>query len=132
MSNPVVLFDGVCLLCNGMVRFIIANDPCAIFRFAALQSGTADQLWAPSHNEKESGDSIVLIEDGKPFVRSDAVLRILRRLRMPWPLFTILSVIPKPIRDACYRFVARNRYRWFGRSEHCMIPTENQRARFLA
>ena len=113
----VVLFDGVCNLCNGLVQFIIRRDPHARFQFAAMTSFAAD--------------TIVLVEDGRRYERSAAVLRIARRLRAPWPVLFALIVVPRPVRDWAYDFVARRRYRWFGRRETCMVPTPELRARFV-
>lgn len=111
------MFDGVCNLCNGLVQFIIRRDPHARLHFAAMTSFSADTL--------------VLLEHGRRYDRSDAVLRILRQLRAPWPLLFVFIVVPRPIRDWMYDVVARRRYRWFGRRETCMVPTPELRARFL-
>jgi predicted DCC family thiol-disulfide oxidoreductase YuxK len=130
MASAIILFDGTCLLCNAALRLVIANDPHAFFRFAPLQSDAAHDLVGKPPNKEMLGETIVLVEDGARFVRSAAVLRILARLRMPWPLFLVFAVVPRPMLDALYRWIARNRYRWFGRLDHCMIPTPEQRARF--
>lgn len=130
--TPVVLFDGVCNLCDAAVLFIIDRDPDARFRFAALQSGAAARLLA-GLPRPEGGDpeSVFLLEDGKLYDRSTAALRIARRLRWPWKLAYALVAVPRPLRDAAYRFVARRRYRWFGRRDACRVPTPELRARFL-
>jgi predicted DCC family thiol-disulfide oxidoreductase YuxK len=132
---PVVLFDGVCNLCTGSVLFIIRRDPRGVFRFAALQSPAAAALLKDA--PVRSGplpDSIVLVEgDGAARVstQSTAALRIARRLRFPWPVLYALIVIPRPIRDWVYDFIAARRYRWFGKRDSCMMPTPELRARFL-
>ena len=132
MSGPaVILFDDVCRLCSRSVRFIIARDPDARFRFAGLGSPTADRLLAGGRNTLEGVDSVVLIEDGEVFIRSTAALRIARGLTAPWPLLYGLIVVPRPLRDLVYDLVARKRYRWFGRLETCLVPTEAERDRFL-
>ncbi len=132
MSNPVILFDGECLLCDRVVRFILANDPHGVFRFAPLHSQSARRLLANAVGETSSGETIVLIEDGVRFVRSDAVLRILRRLRRRWAwLAGLLSMLPESLRDALYRWVAANRYRWFGQRNVCSIPPPGYAERFL-
>lgn len=128
--RPVVLFDGLCNLCNGWVRFVVKRDPSARFRFAPLQSEFAQRA-VPDAESLKGLDSIVLLEDGRVFVRSTAVLRILRRLRPPWPLLSAFLVVPKALRDAVYDFVARKRYRWFGRRDACMVPSAEVRDRFL-
>jgi predicted DCC family thiol-disulfide oxidoreductase YuxK len=131
-DNPVVLFDGVCNLCNGSVQFIIARDPSARFRFAPLGSAAAQSLI----NESKAGgplpDSIVLMEHRQMYTRSTAALRMTRGLRFPWPLLYGLIVVPRPLRDTVYDLIARNRYRWFGKRDTCMMPTPELRARFLA
>lgn len=131
-SNPVILFDGVCNLCNGTVRFIIKRDKTRHFRFGSLQSeagrrlmeqrfpGTADRL-----------DSIVLIEGDRTYTHSDAVLRILRRLGPGWAFLSLLRVIPRFFRDFVYRRIAGNRYRWFGKQETCMVPSPELKFLFI-
>jgi predicted DCC family thiol-disulfide oxidoreductase YuxK len=126
-ERPVVLFDGICNLCNGAVRFIIARDPAAHFRLAALQSEAARRLWG----EDPPVESIVLVEAGVTYTKSTAVLRIVRGLRFPWPLLSAFMVVPRRLRDAIYDWIARHRYRWFGKREVCMLPTPEIRGRFL-
>ena len=126
-----ILFDGVCNLCNRFVQFVIARDPSGVFQFATLQSPAALRLLASDSAPASLRDSVVLVEDSRVSTRSMAALRIARRLRFPWPLAYGLVVIPRPIRDALYDLVARRRYRWFGRRDTCMVPTPELRARFL-
>ena len=129
--RAVVLFDGVCNLCNGFVRFVIPRDPLGRIRFAALQSEAARRLMAPTGVTRGDADSIVLVERERAFVRSEAALRIARQLRFPWPLLYGLVLVPRPIRDWAYDIVARNRYRWFGRRDVCMMPGPETQDRFL-
>lgn len=126
----VIFFDGVCNLCSGWVRFVLNRDTSAAFRFAPLQSDFAREILQETR-QHDGLDSIVLLKDGKVFVKSAAVLRIVRRLRWPWPLLWILIVVPSAIRDFVYDIIARSRYRWFGRREECMIPSPEIRERFL-
>lgn len=125
--KSVVLFDGVCNLCNGMVQFVLARDPGERFRFASLQSDAARRLL--------QGDvpveTIVLVEAGKTYRKSAAALRIARGLRFPWPLLFGFMVVPRPLRDAVYDWVARHRYAWFGKRESCPVPTPGLRQRFM-
>jgi len=131
-AGAVVLFDGVCNLCNGAVNFIIDRDPGSHFRFAALQSEQAAALLAPLGRVPEvEPQSFILVEDGKVYERSSAALRIARRMRGGWKLLYAFMVVPRPLRDAVYRLVARNRYRMFGKAESCRMPTPELRARFL-
>jgi predicted DCC family thiol-disulfide oxidoreductase YuxK len=131
MNGPVILFDGVCNLCNGFVQFVIARDPAGIFRFGPLQSDAARQLIADTRPPASMPDSVVLVENGRVWTQSSAVLRVARRLRFPWWLASVLVAVPRPIREWFYRVVARNRYRWFGKRDRCMVPTPELRARFL-
>lgn len=127
----VVLFDGVCNLCNAAVDFILKRDRSGVFRFAALQSEAGRELLLRYNLPTVDPGSIVLIEQGRVFQRSTAALRIARRLRFPWPLLAALLVIPRGLRDPFYRWIARNRYRFFGRRDSCRVPDERERPRFL-
>ncbi|RAK65064.1 thiol-disulfide oxidoreductase DCC family protein [Hymenobacter edaphi] len=131
-DSSVILFDGVCNLCHGLVQFIIHRDPQARFRFASLQSAEGQRLMPGGVNpDPANPDSVVLIEDGQAYTHSTAILRILRRLGGGWALLSLAGVLPRPLRDAAYRFVARHRYRWFGRQTECWLPTPELKARFL-
>jgi predicted DCC family thiol-disulfide oxidoreductase YuxK len=129
--HAVVLFDGVCNLCNGLVQFVIPRDPDGYFQFAALNSEAAARVLSAAGHGGPLVDSIVLVEAGVVYVRSAAALRIARRLGFPWALGYGLMVVPRPLRGAIYDLVARRRYRWFGRRETCMVPGPGIRDRFL-
>lgn len=124
-----ILFDGVCNLCNGAVQFVIERDRAARFQFAPLQSAAAARLIAGSREPLP--DSIVLVENGRLWTRSTAALRIARGLTFPWSAAYALIAVPRPLRDWIYDVVARKRYAWFGRRDACMVPTPALRARFL-
>ncbi len=131
-----VLFDGVCNLCNAAVLFAIDRDPSARLRFVSLQSDAGRALlgglgYQPSQSATGDPESIVLVDQGRVFERSGAVLRIARYLSGPWWLLSALLVVPSPVRDLVYRWVAAHRYRWFGKSEACRVPTLELRARFI-
>jgi predicted DCC family thiol-disulfide oxidoreductase YuxK len=133
-SSTIILFDGVCNLCSGVVRFVIARDPHAHFRFAALQSDAARRACAEVGATPPAAvdpDTIIVIADGRALERSDAALAIAARLPFPWPMFGVFRILPRALRDWLYRLVAKNRYRWFGKSDTCMMPTPELRARFL-
>lgn len=131
MSEPaIVLFDGVCNLCNKSVRLIFANDPEGRFRFAPLQ-GELGQSLLKRHSVSPTVDSIVLIDGDRAFVRSTAALQIARKMRAPWPALAILLVVPRPLRDWCYDRIARSRYRIWGKSDACPLPPPGLRERFL-
>jgi predicted DCC family thiol-disulfide oxidoreductase YuxK len=128
VNHPVVLFDGVCNLCNGAVQFIVKRDPHGLFHFASLQSDAARRLAGP---QATALDTFLLWEDGVIYARSTAALRVARRLRGIVRLASILLLVPRPIRDAVYSYIARRRYKWFGKRDVCMVPTPEQRSRFL-
>ncbi len=131
VEPPVILFDGVCNLCNGAVNFVIDRDPDARFKLAALQSEPGRALAARCGIDADALDSIVLVERGRCYTRSAAALRIARGLGGAWPLLAALEAVPAPLRDRIYAWVAANRYRWFGRRESCRVPTPELRGRFL-
>lgn len=130
-ANPLILFDGVCNLCNGSVQLIIRHDPRAHFRFASLQSPLGEELRARLGIDPKTVDSIILVEGDRWFRESDAALRIALGMSGAWKALSVLRIIPRPIRDALYRLIARNRYRWFGKQETCWLPTPELRGRFL-
>jgi predicted DCC family thiol-disulfide oxidoreductase YuxK len=132
-ATAIVLFDGVCNLCNNTVQIIIDHDPTGHFRFASLQSETAKTLLAEHGMKPPEGDpdSILLVRDGRVYSHSGAALRIAKKMSGAFKLLWLFIAVPWPIRDAVYRLIARNRYRWFGREESCRIPTPELRARFL-
>ena len=129
--KKIILFDGVCNLCNGAITFIIQRDKKDVFRYAALQSDIGRQL-AQEHNiDLEKVDSIILVDNDKAYLKSTAALRIARHLRGGWPLLSIFLILPAFIRNWVYDFIARNRYTWFGKKEACMIPTPELKSKFL-
>jgi predicted DCC family thiol-disulfide oxidoreductase YuxK len=130
-SGPVLLFDGVCNLCEGSVKWIVKRDDEARFRFASLQSDAADRLLDEVGTTSEL-DTVILIEDGEAFVKSEAALRVARGLGWPYRALGIAYVFPRRLRDWLYDQVARRRYRLFGKKESCMIPTPELRQRFLS
>lgn len=132
MDSPyVVIFDGVCNLCNGTVRFIIARDPERRFRFAPMQSDAARALIDRHYAPVTELDTFLVIKDDACLVRSDAALAVARELTWPWPLLGALAVVPKGFRDYLYGVLARRRYKLFGRRDECIVPAESVRDRFL-
>lgn len=131
MDHPaLILFDGVCNLCNASVQFIIERDPDRYFRFASLQSQAGKKM-LERHRIGFDLNTFVLVEDGRAYTRSEAVLRVARRLKSPWRFIGGFRVIPLFLRDAVYNLVAKNRYRMFGKQESCMLPTPELKALFL-
>lgn len=130
-GRNIVLFDGVCNLCTGSVLFILKRDPEAAFRFASTQSEAGGEILRLLGLPPDFKESILYIEDGRPYVRSEAALRIAGRLNGLWPGLTIARFIPAFLRDAIYDWIARNRYAIFGKRGSCMLPTPALAARFL-
>ena len=126
----VILFDGVCNFCNGAVNWIIAHDPDAKFKFAPLQSEFGERM-RHKFGISDDVDSIILIEDGNAYMHSSAGLRVAKSLGGVWSLGYAGIIVPRPIRDWFYKWFARNRYRWFGKQDACMMPTPDVRARFV-
>jgi predicted DCC family thiol-disulfide oxidoreductase YuxK len=130
-EHPVILFDGICNFCNSAINFVLKQDKKGIFRFAPLQSEAGQKLLQRYNLSTKDFDSFVLIDNGKVYKKSTASLRVMSKLPWYWKEVQILRIIPTAFRDAIYDFVARNRYRWFGKKEQCMIPTPELRRRFL-
>lgn len=130
-SEPLVLFDGVCNFCNYWVNFAIKRDKHKQLKFTPLQGNTAKQLLPKYHLEPASLSSVVFIDAGKAYTQSSAAIRICKYLHGGWKLFYALMVIPKFIRDFLYNVIARNRYKWFGEKQSCMIPSADLKERFL-
>jgi predicted DCC family thiol-disulfide oxidoreductase YuxK len=131
LTHSIILFDGVCNLCNGAVNFVIKRDPGNVFKFTPLQEKQGVLLLKKHAIDAQKLDSIVLVENKKVYTKSSAALRIARKLSGLWPLFFVLLIIPSFIRDGVYDFIAKNRYKWFGKKEQCMIPTPGLREKFL-
>ncbi|WP_145320403.1 thiol-disulfide oxidoreductase DCC family protein [Paenibacillus xylanexedens] len=130
-EHPIVLVDGVCHFCQGLTKWIIKRDPEGKYHFASLQSDIAKELLEKGNLSTDSMDTFVLIENGKYYTRSTAALRLAKGLKFPYPLLYVFIIVPKFIRNAVYNWVARNRYRWFGKDEACMLPTPEIKDRFL-
>ncbi|RYY50135.1 MAG: thiol-disulfide oxidoreductase DCC family protein [Chitinophagaceae bacterium] len=131
VDDPLILFDGICNLCNGAVQFVIGHDKNAVFKFASLQSQSGQGLLQKHGLPKHNFTSFVLIEKGKVYTRSAAALRVARRLDGPIKFLYGFIIVPAFIRDAVYNFIAANRYKWFGKQDTCMLPTPDLQNRFL-
>lgn len=128
----ILLFDGVCNLCNRTVQFVIKRDSKTKFCFASLQSDFGQTLLKRFGLPLDDFDSFVLIKGNKYYLRSTAVLYVLKELGWIWKLLYAFIIFPRPIRDYVYSLIARSRYKVFGKRDHCMLPTPEQRDRFLA
>ncbi len=134
MSNDqhaLVLFDGVCNFCNDRINFIIRHDKKNHFRFAPLQSETGKKVLRENGRDDTDPDTFILVENGKIYDRTTAALRIARKLDGLWPLLYAFIIVPPFIRDVAYRIIAKNRYKWWGKQESCMIPTPEVRKKFV-
>ena len=130
-EHSLILFDGVCNLCNSSIKLIIKNDKKDRFLFASLQSDAGQQFLLQNNRENLNFESILLIENGQVYEKSEAILRICRRLSGGYPLLYGFIIIPKIIRDFVYSKIASNRYRWFGKQDVCMIPSKHLKMKFL-
>jgi predicted DCC family thiol-disulfide oxidoreductase YuxK len=131
-TKAVILFDGVCNLCNSSVLFVIKHDTKHYFSFAALQSNFGQELLKKHSLNPADFDSLVLYDKDKVYLKSSAVLRLTRNLRFPFPLCYALILIPAFLRNIIYDFIAKNRYKWFGKKDSCMIPSAELEDRFIA
>jgi len=135
VPHPVLLFDGVCNLCNGAVNFVVDHDEEGRFRFASLQSEEGRALLARTGLPAEYQGSVVLVNAARTraYVRSGAVLQVARHLDGAFPLLArVAALLPRRLRDAAYDYVAERRYRWFGQRDTCRVMTPELRARFFA
>lgn len=130
-KHKIILFDGVCNLCNSSVIFAIKRDRNDLFRFAALQSEVGEKLVSKYNIDTSKTDSIIIIDGEKYFEKSSAALHIAKHLSGGWPLLYAFIILPKFIRDSVYNYIAKNRYKWYGKKESCMIPTPELQAKFL-
>ncbi len=130
-DGPIVLFDGVCNLCVGSLRWLIRMDHRDQLRFGTLQSEAGSELLRTCGLSENYDESMVVVEGDRAYTESDAVVRIAWLLGFPWALGSIASIVPKAIRDRGYRFLADNRYDWFGKREQCLVPDDDLRSRFI-
>ena len=130
-DHSVILFDGVCNFCNGMVNFVIRQDRKDLFRFAPLQSQAARELLRQHGMNENQSDSFVLLEGNKTYTASTAAIRVCEKLPWYWQWLRVFWILPRRFRDGIYHFIARKRYQWFGKKEQCMVPGEKIRGKFL-
>lgn len=131
-NKKIILFDGVCNFCNASVRFIIKRDKKDVFRFASLESDLGQKLTDERGIDTSKIDSIILIDPGNAYyIKSTAALEISKELSGLYPALSVFQVLPEGFRNLIYDFVAKNRYKWFGKSETCPMPTEEEKSKFL-
>jgi predicted DCC family thiol-disulfide oxidoreductase YuxK len=131
MGGLVVLFDGACKFCDGSVRFLIRHDPSRRLRFCTMQSDAGRTLLASRGFDPDALHTFVVLDGPRNLTRGDAALAIVRVIEAPWSWLSAAAILPRPLRDALYGIVARNRYVWFGRRDSCLAPTFEVRSRFL-
>ena len=129
-DKPIVFFDGECIMCNKFVDILLTVDKIGAIMIAPLQGQTAAQFLPPLPNNRAEWSIFYIDQDGT-YEQSDAFLHICRRLGGIWSIFSLLKIIPRPIRNAIYRIIARNRYQLFGRNSTCRLPSEGEKSRFL-
>ena len=130
-NKTILFFDGLCNLCDGYVQWIIKRDPSAYFHFASLQSDFAINFSKEIAAQVKEVNSVILFHQGQYYTESDVPLEIIKQLGLPWAILYSLKWVPRIIRDKVYRFVARNRYQWFGKKAECMVPSVDIQDRFL-
>lgn len=130
-TSPVLLFDGVCNLCNSLVQFVIQRDLKGTFLFASLQSEAGQRLLRQFDLPTTDYNTFVLVHRNHCYTKSTAALHVFKGLGRLWPLLYGFIIVPKPVRDVVYDWIARNRYKWFGKKDQCMVPTPELKERFL-
>lgn len=130
-DHPIILYDGVCVLCNNFIQFVDKRDKQNRFRYAMLQEKAAQEIIKELSLHEESEETVMLMYKSKTFVYSDVSLEVSKSLGWPYKAFSIFSIIPKVIRDNVYLWIARNRYSWFGKSDVCIIPEGNLKDKLL-
>ena len=131
MTGKIILFDGVCNLCNSSVNFIIDHDKDDVFKFASLQSESGQELLKMNNLETENFDSIIFSDNGRIYTQSTAVLRIVKDFPGLWKILYAFIIVPPVIRNFLYDLIANNRYKWFGKKDSCRIPTPELKSKFL-
>lgn len=130
-SKKIIIFDGICVLCNSWVDFIIKRDRDNLFRFSPLQSNAGKALLEKFSIDIYKSDSLVLIDENRYFIKSGAVLHIVDNLHYPWRIFYVFRFIPRFLRDFIYDFIAKYRYKLFGKRKSCRLPVGAEKERFI-
>lgn len=130
-ASPIILFDGICNLCNASVQYVLKHDKQKLFRFASLQSESGQKLLVQNNLSHTVFNSFVLIQNEKVYIKSTAALMVAKQLNGFIKIVYAFIIVPKFIRDAVYNLISKNRYKWFGSKDHCMLPTPELQSRFL-
>jgi predicted DCC family thiol-disulfide oxidoreductase YuxK len=131
LSMSVLLFDGVCNLCNSSVKWVLLRDKKGEFKFAAIQSEAGQSLLKSFGLDNQPLESVILISGRQAYIKSDAAIKVASKLGGIWTIALFFRLVPRPVRDAIYDWVAKNRYRWFGKQEQCLLPQPEWKDRFL-
>lgn len=129
--NHLVIFDGICVFCSRLVQFVLRHEADHVLRFTPLQSTTGSRVMRELGIDPEDAETFVFVSGGEAFVKSDAAFELTRHLRSPWRALGVFRILPRRLRDWGYDVFARNRYRWFGRFDECMVPSRGNMARFI-
>jgi len=129
--GPIIVFDAMCVLCAANAQFVLKHDRRGCFRLTSMQGEIGAELYRQFDMDPADPDTLIVVDGGRVLRDSDAVLAIYAGLGWPWKLAAVFRAVPRPLRDPCYRWLARNRYRIFGRREHCWLPTKEQAGRIL-
>lgn len=129
--HPLLIYDGVCVLCSGFVKFIVRHDKAGRFRFVAAQSALGEALFRHYGFDTHTYETNLVLADGKAHAKMRSFSAVMARLPWPWRILAIAALLPGPIGNPIYAWIARNRYRWFGRTDNCMVPDATVRSRFL-
>lgn len=130
-GQRIVLFDGVCKLCNAWVRFLIKYDTAQRIKLCSVQSERGQSILQSLGMPTDRYETMVFLEDSRVWKQGDAFLKVVGHFPMPWPLLRVLLIVPRPLRNWLYERIALNRYRWFGRNDRCLVPNDSDKARFL-
>jgi predicted DCC family thiol-disulfide oxidoreductase YuxK len=130
-DHPILIFDGYCALCSGFAQFVLRHDHAVQFRLLSAQSALGRALYVHYGLDPQDYETNILITDGQAWFKSEGSIRILERLGRPWSLAARFRILPRPVRDRCYEFIARNRLRFFGKRATCYVPSARERAHFL-
>lgn len=130
-SHPIIVFDGVCVLCTANARFVLKYDRCGHFKLAAMQGTVGSSLVRAAGADPANPETLIIVDGDQVLRNSDAVIAIWRELGWPWKMAGAAKLVPRPIRDTLYGFIARNRYRIFGKLDECWVPTAEQAQRIV-
>jgi predicted DCC family thiol-disulfide oxidoreductase YuxK len=131
-DKPIIIFDGLCVLCSTSAAFVLRHDKTGVFRLLAARAPIGEALYSHYDLDQQNYQTMILVANGVAFFKSEAAIRIAKGLGLPWSLAVVFRVVPLVLRDRCYAWVARNRFKWFGKRDSCYLPDPRHADRFLA